>query len=153
MDRKKLYVELVRDEGLKPKPYTDTAGKLTIGIGHNLTDNGLPLSLINALWSWDVDGVVEELDRYLPWWKTLDEVRQRVVVNLGFNLGIFGLLAFRKTLASLKLGRYDEAADELLQSKWATQVGARATRLAQMLRTGQDLPGSSHPETSDARHV
>jgi lysozyme len=76
------------------------------------------------------------LDRNLPWWRDLSEARQRAVVNMCFNLGITRLLGFSKALAALKAGQYEEAARQFLDSRWATQVGQRAQRIAELVRKG-----------------
>jgi lysozyme len=131
-----LIRELVRDEDLRTKPYRCTAGKLTIGIGRNLDDVGISTDEAYFLARNDVVKVVAELGRELPWWKDLDETRQRVLANMAFNLGIHGLLGFKNTLALIQAGKYLEAAQAMLSSKWAKQVGPRAERLALMMRDG-----------------
>ncbi|PRG76124.1 lysozyme [Burkholderia multivorans] len=134
-DRSVLMAELTRDEGRRLKPYVDTVGKTTIGVGRNLTDVGISDAECDTMLSNDVDRTVAGLDRNLSWWRQLDTVRQRVVVNMAFNMQA-GLLTFVNTLAAMKRGDYAAAADGMLASKWATQVGARATRLAAMMRSG-----------------
>lgn len=136
MNTELLIRELVRDEDLRQKPYRCSAGKLTIGIGRNLDDVGITLDEAYFLARNDVARVVAELTLHLPWWKDLDEVRQRVLVNMGFNLGVQGLLGFKNTLELVHAGRYLEAAQAMLASKWAKQVGPRAERLAVMMRDG-----------------
>lgn len=135
-DMPTLLAELKRDEGVRLKPYTDTVGKLTIGVGRNLTDVGISDDECTALLQNDIDKVLAQLDRSLPWWRKLDPVRQRVLVNMAFNMGMTGLLTFKNTLAAVQSGSYAAAAAGMLASKWATQVGARAERLADMMRTG-----------------
>jgi lysozyme len=82
------------------------------------------------------DKLIAELDKALPWWRSLNDTRQRALVNMCFNLGISRLLQFKRTLNALEDGRWDDAADAALESRWATQVGQRATRIARMLRSG-----------------
>jgi lysozyme len=135
-DMPTLLAELKRDEGVRLKPYTDTVGKLTIGVGRNLTDVGISDDECTALLQNDIAKVLAQLDRSLPWWRKLDPVRQRVLVNMAFNMGMTGLLTFKNTLAAVQSGSYAAAAAGMLASKWATQVGARAERLADMMRTG-----------------
>ncbi|WP_338910713.1 glycoside hydrolase family protein [Mycetohabitans rhizoxinica] len=130
-----LLSELSRDEGRCLKPYLDTVGKTTIGVGRNLTDVGIAESECDLLLENDVMRSVMWLDRHLPWWRSLDAVRQRVIINMAFNLG-GKLLTFANTLAAMQRGDYAAAADGMLASKWTTQVGARAQRLATMMRTG-----------------
>lgn len=129
-----VRADLIRDEGVRKYPYTDTVGKLTIGCGRNLDAVGLHDDEIDLMLTNDINTAMESLDKYLPWWTSLDEVRKRVLVNMAFNLGINGLLKFTNTLKATKEGRYKDAADGMLASKWATQVGARAKRLSTMMR-------------------
>lgn len=131
-----LLSELERDEGLRLKPYKDTVGKLTIGVGRNLDDVGISEEEARHLLANDVARTVADLDRHLPWWSSLDPVRQRVLVNLCFNIGIGSLMEFKKTLGAVRRGDYVGAAYGMLASRWASQVGARATRLAHMMSTG-----------------
>ena len=85
------------------------------------------------------------LDRHLPWWKNMDEVRQRALANMAFNLGVGPsdeqptgkLLTFKNTLAAMARGDYEAAANGMSSSAWAKQVGIRATRLVEMMRSGQ----------------
>lgn len=136
--RRILRSQLEGDEGFRLFPYYDTVNKLTVGIGHNLTDRGLSVRIVGLIFEEDVDAVEHELDRALPWWRGLDEVRQRILANMAFNLGATKLLAFRRMLDALKDARYDDAADEMLDSTWAWQVGQRAVRLAKSMRSGKD---------------
>jgi lysozyme len=131
-----LEKELTRDEGKKAKPYKCTAGKTTIGIGRNLDDVGLSEEEIRFLFKNDIARVCADLDKRLPWWKSLSEARQRVLANMAFNLGIEGLLGFKNTLAKMQAGDYVGAAGGMRASLWARQVGARAERLAQMMEAG-----------------
>jgi len=131
-----LSAALVRDEGLRLKPYRCTAGKLTIGVGRNLDDCGISAPEAMALLANDIATVERELDAGAPWWRQLSEPRQHVLANMAFNLGTPGLLKFKNTLALMQAGKFDDAAHAMLASKWAGQVGARATRLARQMQTG-----------------
>lgn len=147
--RAALRLALIRDEGLRIKAYDDATGQelkpgdtlrgnLTIGIGHNLTANGLKPNEIEYICDGDIEDVVRMLDRRIPWWNGLDEVRQRVLVNLGFNLG-GRLFEFHRTLGRIEEGDYAGAAESLLDSKAARdQAPSRYLRLATVLRTGVD---------------
>lgn len=136
-----LAKALVRDEGLRFKPYRCTAGKLTIGIGRNLDDRGITKAEAFALLENDIDSCIADLDGALAWWRKLDEVRQEVLINMCFNMGIGsssrGLLSFKNTLRMIESGDYAGAAAGMLNSRWATQVGARARRLSEQMRTGK----------------
>jgi lysozyme len=131
-----LEQELEIDEGKKKKPYKCTAGKWTIGIGRNLDDRGLSDDEITYLFRNDIQSVFDDLDRSLPWWRKLSDARQRVLANMCLNLGITRLLGFKNTLKAVEEGRYNDAAEGMLASLWAKQVGARAQRLAKMMREG-----------------
>lgn len=133
----KLSAQLTRDEGLRLKAYRDSVDKLTVGVGHNLDDRPISERAAKVILEDDIAEAVGELDRVLPWWRELEEPRQGVLVNMMFNLGAARLLGFRDTLNLLRLHRYDEASEEMLASKWALQVGPRALRLSQQLRTGE----------------
>ena len=137
-----LLAELRRDEGLRLKPYRCTAGKLTIGVGRNLDDVGISEAEADLLLRNDVARSMADLDEAIPWWRSLTEARQRVLVNMAFNLGATGLLGFRNTLAAIESGNYVKAANGMLQSLWASQVGERAVRLARMMVTGADSQGA-----------
>lgn len=140
MDREKLAAELIRDEGLRLEPYVDTVGKLTIGVGRNLADRGISKAEAEFLLETDIGLVEDVLDTWLSWWRTLSEVRQRVLANMCFNMGIAKLRGFKNTLAAMKTGDYEAAAAGMRRSLWARQVGARAERLAKMMKTGEE-PG------------
>jgi lysozyme len=139
--RDQLVAALIRDESLRLKPYKDTVGKLTIGIGRNLDDVGISHDEALVLLNNDIDKASAQVRTQLPWTVGLDDARLAVLVNMAFNMGIgdqtHGLLAFHNTLALIQSGNYTAAADAMLQSKWAKQVGARAARLAEQMRTGQ----------------
>lgn len=163
-----LAVELIRDEDEKFKVYRCTANRRTIGIGRNLDDvgiskaetaalgitldsvlkNGITKAQSRALFANDIAACERQLDAKLPWWRMLSDVRQRVLLNMCFNLGIGrraepargikagGLLAFVNTLAKIERGDFTGAAAGMRASLWARQVGARAERLATMMEKG-----------------
>lgn len=131
-----LRQQLIRHEGVRLRPYRDSVGKLTIGIGRNLDDVGISQDEAEILLDHDIQKVIQDLDTYLPWWKSLTDVRQMVLADMAFNLGITKLLGFTQTLASIKQGDFESAARHMSQSVWATQVGNRAVRLQEMMRTG-----------------
>lgn len=138
-----LVLELRRDEGVRYSPYNDSRGYLTVGVGHLITGTmpggwTFPLDdgQVDALLESDLMTVYSDLDNALPWWEDLNDVRQRVICNMCFNLGLPKLLGFTNTLAAMRQGRYADAANGMLNSAWASQVGVRAVRLANMMRTG-----------------
>lgn len=156
-DRATLEAELTRDEGERLKAYRDTKGKWTIGIGRNLDDcgttplprtkvdvlaNGINQAECDLLFVHDIERTEADLDRYISWWRNLDPVRQRVLLNMCFNMGWgagtpHGLHTFVNTLAMVQRGEYSRAAEGMLRSEWAREVGIRAQRLANMMREGR----------------
>ena len=131
-----LTDELIRDEGLRLKAYKCTAGKTTIGVGRNLDDLGISETEARYLLQNDILLVCAELDKALPWWRTLSWGRQHALINLSFNLGLVRLLGFKKMLTAMQMGQWVEAAAHALDSQWAKQVGARSQRIAAAIREG-----------------
>lgn len=136
MNRDALANQLVNDEGLRLKPYRDTVGKLTIGVGRNLDDVGISKQEAMMLLGVDIDKACADLDRFLPWWRDMSDARQQALANMAFNLGITKLQTFVNTLQAMKEGCYTDAAAGMRNSLWAKQVGARAERLATMMENG-----------------
>jgi lysozyme len=160
-----LKDQLILHEGLRLRVYTCKANKKTIGVGRNLEDVGLSpeeqdrilgcrglsrSQVINileergitkdeALYMLDNDiaRCIKDIEQF-PWFKHLDPIRQKVIVDMRFNLGLAGLKGFRKMIAALERGDYGVAADEMVNSSWYHQVGTRAHRLVEMMRTGED---------------
>lgn len=139
-DHAHLVRQLHRHEGVMLKPYTDTVGKLTIGIGRNLTDRGISRAEADILLANDIEGATSDLLRVFPWFADLDSVRQAALVNLCFNLGVIRLLSFEKALRAMAHHQYGLASDEFFDSKWARQVGHRASELCAQIRTGTWAP-------------
>jgi lysozyme len=127
-------------EGVRLKPYADTVGKMTIGVGRNLDDKGITLEEADYLLSNDISAAWLSLVSRVECFSRLDTVRQSVLLDMAVNLGTDGLLKFRKTLVLVAGGKYAEAAVEMLDSEWARQVGHRAQRLSMMMRTGNWPP-------------
>lgn len=146
-----LHEDLMRDEGCRLTPYRDSLGLLTTGVGHCLDTNPLtaeqrahighdgrshPLTQAQAEWllDQDIEASLSDLDRALPWWRKMPDDAQRALANMAFNLGIKKLLGFKRTLAALQSSQYANASELMLQSLWATQVKARAVRLANLVK-------------------
>jgi len=130
--------DLIRDEGLRLKPYRCPAGKLTIGVGRNLDDVGITEDEARVLLSGDILRAESTLRRNLSWFMTAPEPVQRGLANMCFNLGFVGLSQFGKMLSALASKDYAAAAAEALKSKWATQVGARAERIAALFESAKE---------------
>lgn len=131
-----LIEQLIRHEGLRLRPYIDTVGKLTIGVGRNLTDIGISEDEAMLLLRNDLLSAENVLRYQLPWVSQLDQQRLNVLINMTFNLGIQGLLKFRHTLEAVRQGDWNAAADQMLSGLWARQVKGRAVELAETMRTG-----------------
>lgn len=134
MNRQRVAEQLLVDEGLRLKPYRCTAGRLTIGVGRNLDDRGISQAEALSLLDNDIGECWARLSANLPWLATAPEPVQEALVNMAFNLGVNGLLQFSTTLGHLQACRYAEAAQAMLASAWARQVGKRAERLAAQVR-------------------
>lgn len=132
-----IYAQLRRDEGTKKFAYPDSKGNVTIGVGHNLTANGMSDAVIEFQLQDDVAATVFILNARLPWFRALDPVRQGVLTNMCFNLGFNGLENFPKMLAAFAQGDWQTAASEMKNSAWSKEVGDRATRLEQQIITGE----------------
>lgn len=123
-----------------PHAYQDSLGYWTIGVGHLIDKRKggkLPPEIVEALYDYDYNEKFYALSRRLPWFTRLSEVRQAVLVDMAFNLGVQGLMGFTKTLTHLEAGEYQLAAKEMLKSEWRSQVGNRARRLAAMMSTNR----------------
>lgn len=136
-----LTAQLRRDEGTKATAYQDHLDFWTIGVGRLIDSRkpgaGLRPDEIDYLLRNDINDRVQALTKALPWFSTLDEARQGVLLNMAFQLGTAGLLGFKSTLALIAAGKYAEAAEQMLKSKWATQTPTRAKRLAEQMKTGE----------------
>ncbi|WP_265820929.1 glycoside hydrolase family protein [Geovibrio ferrireducens] len=131
-----LIDQLILHEGLRLKPYRCTENKLTIGVGRNIEERGITATEAMFLLKNDIEAVEKELSRF-AWFTKQDEIRRRVLIDMGF-MGVPRLLGFKKMIQALVADDYEKAAAEMLDSKWSRQVGGRAVRLAEMMRTGKD---------------
>lgn len=131
--------QLILHEGLRLKAYKDLTGHLTIGVGRNLDAVGISREEAMLLLKNDLLQVRGELASKLPSWEQLNPYRKRALIDMAFNLGVGGLLKFKKMLVAVERGNYEQVSIEILNSKWALQVGKRAQRLALMMRTGSPI--------------
>ena len=129
--------DLIRDEGLRLKPYKCTGGKWTIGVGRNIQDRGITEDEAQYLLINDIALSKAELAEQFTWFEYLGCGRTRAMINLHFNLGLTTLKKFKKFLAAMADKDYKTAAAELLDSKWAEQVGSRATRIHDLILNGE----------------
>lgn len=134
---KHLRQQLVRHEGLRLKPYKCTSGKLTIGIGRNIEDMGISESEAFIMLDNDINYYTRNLYNAKPIVRQLNPARRNVLINMAFNLGVPRLMKFKKMWLAIEIGYYDDAANEMLDSKWANRVGNRAKELSEQMRTGE----------------
>jgi len=136
----RLIKMLKRHEGVKSHAYKCSAGKVTVGVGRNIDENGgigLTDSEIDMLLANDIKRVDQELTDRFSWYRNLDSVRREAMIDIAFNLGITKLLGFKKALAAMESGDYYWASTEFNASRWAEQVGYRAEELCDMIETGE----------------
>jgi lysozyme len=142
-DRGALQAQLVRHEDEVLHAYQDSLGYWTIGVGH-LIDKRLggtiPQFISRLLLDHDIDECLRDCSRAFPWFDSLDSMRQRVWIDLRFNLGLTRLLMFKATIAAMERNDFQAAAAHLEDSKWFTQVGKRGPWICQALRTGAEPP-------------
>ena len=144
--RENVVRSLRGEEGEVLHEYKDHLGYSTIGIGRLIDKRkggGITSEEAAYLLGNDVDKVIDQLNKRLPWWTKLDGARKGVLINMAFQMGIDGLLGFKNTLRMIEQGRYTDAANGMMQSLWARQTPARAKRMSEQMRTGvwQFKPG------------
>ena len=135
MNLENLRNTLVRHEGLSLRLYQCTSNANTIGVGHNLDAKGISAAVAALLLEEDIQDAVADLEKNIRGFRELPEPIQEALVHLCFNMGIPRLLQFKKTLSLIQEGKYSKAANELLDSRYASQVGYRAVEVAQMIRS------------------
>ncbi len=139
MNRDSLRVLLIRHEGLRLKPYKDSVGLLTIGYGRCLDNVGISEAEALVLLDNDISKAVAYCREAFPWFNSIDDSRQNVIASMVFNLGAAGFAEFKKLIAAVIRADFSEAANQMLLSRWAGQVGPRAVELAEMMRAGDTI--------------
>jgi lysozyme len=139
---------LIEQEGIRQFPYLDCCGKswkscsckckghLTIGIGRNLDEVGISENEAIGLQQNDVKRIANQLSREFPWFSKINTTRRIVLISMAFNLGFEGFRKFEKMIKSIQSGDFNSAANQMLLSKWASQVKKRAIKLSEMMRSG-----------------
>jgi len=132
-----LRPRLEKNEGIRLKPYRDSKGYLTIGIGRNLDTKGISREEADIMLGNDIIEAIDLVRHNIPWSVNLDDQRFSVLVEMAFQLGIGGLLLFRQTLGYLEKGDYELAALAMLESKWAKEDSPkRALELSEIIKGG-----------------
>ena len=152
-----LLDQLVLHEGLELLPYEDSLGIDTIGIGRNLKHRGLSEAELgyigkdlSDIFEWgitkeqayylaknDIEIVEKEVCKAHPCVLELDEIRQRIIIDMAFNMGVPRLGKFKKMWKAIEEENFEEAKIQMLDSRWANQVGNRAVRLSNAMETGE----------------
>lgn len=146
MNLEKLKTQLILHEGREPYPYLDSVGKWTGGVGRNMSDVPFSDDEIMLMLENDIYKAIEAVDYLVSRDVATDDVRWRVLVDMAFNLGQTRLSKFKKLLAAVEQKDWSQAALEMENSDWHSQVGKRAERLEKMMRTGEDDPLLSKQE-------
>lgn len=134
-----LKQRIINHEGLRLKPYRCSANKLTIGVGRNLEDVGISEPEAHYLLENDLKSCEQVCQYTFPWFEKLNVLRQGIIIEMVFNLGIIGFLGFKKMIKALSIQDFVGASREMLDSRWAEQVGQRANRLSMMMKTGKEV--------------
>lgn len=130
-----LLRQVERHEGKRLKPYRCTAGYLTIGVGRNLDAKGITEEECDMMLIHDLKEAQKQAES-LDYFHSLSDIRKCVIVNMVFNMGLYGVTRFRNMAQAIRLKDYSLAAEEMLDSKWARQVGDRAQELAFQMKYG-----------------
>lgn len=131
--------QLMRDEGCVLHAYDDSLGYATLGVGRLIDQRkggGITAEEAAYLLANDIRRKTAEVIAALPWAEHMDPVRFAVLVSMAFQLGIAGLLGFKNTLTLIQGGNFDQAADNMVMSKWHSQTPARCERLAKQMKLG-----------------
>lgn len=144
----KVLTEMIKHhESTRLKPYVDCCakswhectckkkGKLTLGNGRNLDDNGISQEECDLMRENDIRRAVREAVSF-SWFSPLNEPRKIAICDMLFGLGLPRFLTFKRMIAALEVQDYSKAAVEMIDSKWAKQVKGRASELAVIMKTG-----------------
>jgi len=147
----KIQDQLIRHEGMSLKPYKDTKGKWTVGVGRNFSDvpfserelvevlqHGVTKEWVLMLLDNDINNVLSDVIHF-NWFDVLSDVRKKVIIDMVFNLGLSRFNGFKKTKEYLSIGDYENASIEMLDSSWSFQVGKRSRTLSKMMLTNEDM--------------
>ena len=136
IDHQAFEDHLVWAEGEELQLYPDSEGILTIGVGRNIQEKGISKTTSRQMLQEDIDEALTDAGR-LDFFAALDPVRQLVIADMVFNMGLPRVLRFKRMIAALKIGDYNLAAQEMTDSKWYRQVGRRAIKLVEAMKTGE----------------
>lgn len=135
IDSQMMRTRLIKDEALRLKPYLDTVGRITAGIGRNLSAKGIGQAACDIWFAEDVAEALDGAEKY-PWFALLDQPRRQVIVCMIFNMGAETFEEFDETHAAFAAHDWPSASAHMLATKWAQEVGIRAVIYARIVRTG-----------------
>jgi lysozyme len=123
-------------EGKRLDMYQDSENIWTVGVGHNIQERGISEAVCNLMLEEDIEEAINDADTF-RWFEDLNDPRRAVIVDMVFNMGLTRFSGFKKTIQFLENELYNSAGIEMLDSKWANQVGRRAIRLSEIMKTGE----------------
>lgn len=135
--RKAARALIIAHEGFRDRPYRDSMGFLTIGYGHCLDSHPITQVAAGHILDDDLDWFVTALHRNVPGFDGFEPARQAVLIDMAFNLGLIGIMKFHGMWKAIMAGNWEAAANEMMDSSWAVQVGQRALEDARIMRTGK----------------
>lgn len=137
--RDDLRADLIREEGVILHAYQDSLGLWTLGCGRLIDKSrggGITEAEAMYLLDNDITRVGQALNEKLPQFRLYPEIVRRALLQMAFQLGVSGLLAFKQMIAALDAEDYQAAATAALDSRWARQTPARAARVSALIREG-----------------
>jgi len=139
LDRDAVMDDLIQEEGFRSSAYKDHLGYWTIGIGTCIDKArgcGITIDQAKALAEDHLINLEHDMNNRMLWWQGESSNRRRALILMAYQLGVDGLLKFKKMLWAMQHGDYKTAYDEALDSKWAKQTPERAKRVAALIRNG-----------------
>lgn len=127
---------LIAHEDKRLSPYMDTVGKLTIGVGRNLSSNGISEDECMLMLDNDIARAIDDVKYLFSCYDSLDRPRQLVLISMAFNLGRLKLSKFVRFIWAVHQKDYETAYAEMVDSRWYEQVGSRGVQLARTMRSG-----------------
>ena len=126
---------IIKHEAIVLHPYIDSVGKETIGVGHNLTDNGISTDAAMFILDEDIATAKQDLLKIFEDFMELPEDVQAVMIDMMFNLGYSRFSKFKRMIAAVKIRDFKTAAKEAKDSKWCRQVGRRCDENCKILES------------------
>jgi lysozyme len=123
-------------EGKRLDMYQDSENIWTVGVGHNIQERGISEAVCSLMLEEDIEEAINDADTF-RWFEDLNDPRRAVIVDMVFNMGLTRFSGFKKTIQFIENELYNSAGIEMLDSKWANQVGRRAIRLSEIMKTGE----------------